>query len=108
MRILLFTWMLAALASAPVTLLAAEPEQNGRALFEDRCALCHRGSGPGVFMLERRLGKDQSILEERNNLAPDYIRTVARWGVGSMPRFTRGEINDTELNAIAGYLVKSE
>lgn len=86
-------------------LLAADTNNvSGRQLFENRCGLCHRGSGPGVFMLERRLGAEQSILEQRTNLAPAYIRTVVRWGVGSMPRFSRGEITDAELEAIAAYL----
>jgi len=79
--------------------------ENGTRLFEQRCSLCHRGTGPGVFMLERRLGADQSVLENRSNLTRDYIRTVVRWGVGSMPRFSRGEISDPELEAIMKYLL---
>ena len=83
---------------------ASTPATSGQALFESRCALCHRGSGPGVFMLERRLGKEQSILEERDNLSPEYLQAVVRNGIGSMPRFSRGELTDAELQQLIGWL----
>ena len=81
-------------------------ETVGNALFEHRCALCHRDNGPGTFMLERRLGEKQSILESRENLTGAYISQVVRLGVGSMPRFSRGEITDQELEEISSYLLK--
>lgn len=83
---------------------AAEPDA-GKELFENRCALCHRGSGPGVFMLERRLGADFSILEERAGLNAEFLSTVVRMGIGSMPRFTRGELSDAELEQLSRYLI---
>jgi mono/diheme cytochrome c family protein len=95
----------ATLACASTAALAAEPSP-GAQLFDNRCALCHRGSGPGVFMLERRVGKEQSILEERSNLTPEYLKVVVRNGIGSMPRFSRGEITDAELDEIIAHLVK--
>lgn len=85
--------------------LAQDQDQaEGAALFESRCALCHRGSGPGVFMLERRVGKELAILEERDNLTTAYLQAVVRNGIGSMPRFSRGELTDAELTALARYL----
>ena len=83
----------------------AAATSSGQALFESRCALCHRGSGPGVFMLERRVGKEQSILEERSNLTAEYLKVVVRNGIGSMPRFSRGELTDAELQELIGHLV---
>ncbi len=99
-------------AAVPATAPAASPAadtvtaDSGQALFESRCALCHRGSGPGVFMLERRVGKEQAILEERSNLTAEYLRAVVRNGIGSMPRFSRGELTDAELEQLSRYLVE--
>jgi mono/diheme cytochrome c family protein len=94
-----------ALAQAPAaTAGAAVSGSDGAALFESRCALCHRGSGPGVFMLERRVGKELAILEERDNLTRPFLQAVVRNGIGSMPRFTRAEVTDAELAALADYL----
>ena len=82
-------------------------QDSGADLYDHRCGLCHRGGGPGTFMLERRLGEAQSILEERNNLTEVYINQVVRWGIGSMPRVCRGEISDPELERITSYLIES-
>ena len=96
--------------------LQAQPEANtgadnpragsaGAALYESRCAACHRGTGPGVFMLERRVGEQQAILEDRDNLTAAYLAAVVRNGIGSMPRFSRGELTDAELQTLSAYLV---
>jgi mono/diheme cytochrome c family protein len=99
--------LIAAYWTAPV--LAAESpdssaQQPGKQLFHARCGACHLASGGGTVMLAKRLGKDKSLLEERKDLLPLYIRTVVRQGVGSMPWFTRTELPDADLNAIADYL----
>lgn len=86
----------------------AMSEEDGYSLFSDRCALCHREAGPGTFMLERRLGTELSILENRDNLTQEYIKTIVRWGIGSMPRFTRGEVSDAELDLIMDYLINEK
>ena len=77
----------------------------GAELYERRCAACHRGNGPGVFMLERRVGLEQAILEDRDNLTVAYLAAVVRNGIGSMPRFSRGELTDDELQTLSAYLV---
>jgi mono/diheme cytochrome c family protein len=106
LALLLASTGLQAQTPEPTREAAAQAPQtgSGQALFESRCALCHRGSGPGVFMLERRLGQQQSVLEERSGLAADYVRAVVRNGIGSMPRFSRGELTDDELQQVIGYL----
>ena len=76
-------------------------------LYSKYCALCHIEGGTGTFMLERRLGEDPAILEQRDNLSKEYIETVVRWGVGSMPRFSRAEITDEELADIIQHLLSS-
>ena len=105
-------YCLASLLLAATAAGAAEPatpaNSDGARLFESRCALCHRGTGPGVFMLDRRLGSESSILEQRNDLVAAYVSNIVRVGIGSMPRFSRGEISDDELALIAAYLAKAD
>jgi mono/diheme cytochrome c family protein len=79
---------------------------DGRMLFRRHCGVCHLPGGTGTFMLERRLGKEQALLDERANLAAPYVVTIARNGIMSMPRFTRAELTDAELTAIAAYLTR--
>ncbi len=66
--------------------------------------MCHREGGTGTFILARRLGKEQSLLEQRTNLQPDYIRYVVRWGLVNMPRISRVELPDPDLDAVVAYL----
>jgi mono/diheme cytochrome c family protein len=87
-----------------VPAVAAAPD--GRTLFMRQCGVCHLPGGTGTFMLERRLGKEQALLNERANLAAPYVVTIARNGIMSMPRFTRAELTDAELAAIAAYLTR--
>jgi len=88
---------------------AAEPASaatlpEGAALFGERCGLCHAAGGTGTFMLERRLGKERALLAERTDLTAEYVRQVVRHGLQSMPRFTRVELTDAELSAVAAFL----
>jgi mono/diheme cytochrome c family protein len=55
-------------------------------------------------MLGRRLGPDRALLAQRTDLHADYVRTVVRAGLNSMPALTRVEVTDVELDAIASYL----
>jgi mono/diheme cytochrome c family protein len=87
-------------ATAPIE----QPALDGQVLYKQRCGVCHMQGGTGTFMLERRLGKAQALLDERTDLAAPYVSTVARQGIMSMPRFTRTELTDAELAAIAAYL----
>lgn len=87
-----------------VPAVAAAPD--GKTLFTRHCGVCHLPGGTGTFMLERRLGKEQALLDERANLAAPYVVTIARNGIMSMPRFTRAELTDAELAAIAAYLTR--
>jgi mono/diheme cytochrome c family protein len=76
----------------------------GKDLFHNRCGLCHLQGGTGTFMLGRRLGPDNALLEARKNLRADYVEAIVRNGLMSMPRFTRVELTDSELKQIATYL----
>lgn len=55
-------------------------------------------------MLGRRLGTERALLERRTDLDAHYIRTVVRQGIQSMPRFSRAELPDEDLDRIAQYL----
>ena len=80
------------------------PPMDGAALFQDRCVLCHAAGGTGTFMLARRLGKERSLLAERSDLSADYVKQIVRHGLFAMPRFTRVELTDAELAAVAAFL----
>jgi mono/diheme cytochrome c family protein len=100
--------ILGAATTAPAAK-AAEDSVNarGQAAYTHRCAMCHReGNGnTGTFILSRRLGKDKSVIEQRTDLQPAYIRQVVRAGLVNMPRLSRVEMPDTELDAVIAYLV---
>lgn len=77
---------------------------RGLAVFVHRCSMCHREGGTGTFILARRLGAEKSLLEKRTDLNPDYVRTVVRWGLVNMPRISRVEVPDPDLDALVAYL----
>ena len=85
---------------------AAESDLNakGQQAFAHRCGMCHREGGTGTFILARRLGAEQSLLEKRTDLKPDYLRFVVRWGLTNMPRFSRVEVPNADMDAIVSYL----
>ena len=85
---------------------AAEPAQveRGRAAFVHRCAMCHRDGGTGTNLIARRLGNAQALLEQRKDLQPEYVRHVVRWGYLNMPRISRVELPDGDLEALIAYL----
>ena len=81
---------------------AAEPK--GKSLYRQRCDICHQERGFGTAILARRVGAARSLLEKRADLNPNYIRLAVRQGIGSMPRFTKVELTEDELQAIIQYL----
>ena len=91
----------AAAAAAPDDVVA-----RGRQAFTHRCSMCHREGGTGTFILARRLGTEQALLERRSNLQPEYVRYVVRWGLVNMPRISRVELPDADLDAVVAYLAK--
>ena len=76
------------------------------ALFVEKCGMCHRQMGMGTVLLARRMDPKIARLETRNDLTVAYVTAAARKGVGNMPRLSRGEVTDTQLAHIAGYLAK--
>ena len=83
--------------------------ENGKVVYETWCLHCHGepapGPLPGTSSLEIRYnGALPAVLTERTDLAPEYIRTVVRNGLFSMPRSRKTEISDAQLEDIVAYL----
>ena len=61
----------------------------------------------GTMVRARRLPPDQATLKDRPGLQPEFIVSTVRNGMGAMPRMTRVDVTDAELNASAAYLARS-
>ncbi|HZZ67909.1 MAG TPA: cytochrome c, partial [Phenylobacterium sp.] len=76
--------LIAALLSlATGAALAQTPALDGKALFHEKCAMCHGPGGMGTGLLARRVQPPE--LDKRDNLNADYVFQYARRGLGNMP-----------------------
>ena len=100
--------LLLAVGAAPTARAAQEPAtpSRGEAAFVHRCAMCHREGQTGTVALARRLGPTQALLEKRTDLAAAYVRQVVRGGLMNMPRISRVELPDPDLDAVIDYLTR--
>lgn len=92
---------------------AGSPEADilrGRAVFARWCASCH-GPGqhtPGTMALHFKYqGTVPPMLEQRDNLTPDFLRVFIRNGVSVMPSFRKTEVSEADIDALAAYLKDS-
>ncbi|MEE8495755.1 MAG: cytochrome c [Xanthomonadales bacterium] len=95
---------------------ALNPQQDiafdldeGKQVFEYWCMPCH-GAGPGhagTSALAVRLGDDQSVLLQRQNMNVETIKFVVRNGFQMMPSIRVTEISDAELDALVAYIVSN-
>ncbi len=53
------------------------------------------------------MGAERSLLYQRTDLVPSYVRAVVRKGTGSMPWMSKVEVPDADLDAIAAYLTRN-
>jgi mono/diheme cytochrome c family protein len=83
---------------------AAADAADGKALFDYHCGKCHDAAGTGTVMLTKRFGKERALLQDRAEMTATFVKRAVRWGSLSMPRITRVEVPDAELDAIAAYL----
>jgi hypothetical protein len=61
---------------------------------------------PGTQALEAKYnGNPAAVLVERAELQPDFIKFYVRNGISVMPWFRKTEISDTDLDALAEYIV---
>jgi mono/diheme cytochrome c family protein len=106
--------LLALLGCGALPAAAAEPAATpallaqGQQVFVHRCGMCHREGGTGTFILARRLGAGKALLEKRDDLPPLYIRTVVRWGLVNMPRISRVELPNADMDAVVAYLTAAK
>ncbi|PQA86077.1 c-type cytochrome [Hyphococcus luteus] len=77
------------------------------AVYLARCQYCHIELGPGTITLARRMGPEQALLANRTDLTGDYIKTVVRNGLNTMPPLTRVEVSDEDLDLIVQYLTRN-
>lgn len=82
-------------------------QRAGKVWFETSCSYCHDEGHHAARLLSKRLGKDNALVSQRNNLTATYIRYVVRHGVMSMPWYRRSELPDPDLDTIVDYLTRS-
>jgi cytochrome c5 len=80
---------------------------KGRDQYKAECALCHEKGGPGSYRLSLRVGPEAAYIARRDDLDPTYIHNAARLGIGIMPRITRVEVTDENMDAIIAYLTRN-
>jgi mono/diheme cytochrome c family protein len=86
---------------------------SGEAIYSNRCGSCHLAGGMGTNLLTKQMmlanrPPADGMLANRNDLTADYVRSVVRQGKMAMPRLSRVEVTDSELEAIASYLGKAK
>jgi mono/diheme cytochrome c family protein len=88
-----------------VTSVAASAQTpDGKALYKEKCVMCHDKTGMGTGILFRRVKVAELLL--RDDLNAVFVATAARAGIGNMPAIPRGEVSDVQLQAIADFLAK--
>lgn len=85
---------------------------NGEAIFSNRCGHCHLAGGMGTNLLTKQrmmAGEppENGLLANRKDLTASYVKQVVRAGKMAMPRQTKVDVTDSELDAIARYLGKA-
>ena len=87
--------------------------RDGLALFSNHCGACHLIGGMGTNLLTKQrvaagLSAEGGLIATRTDLTASYVKTVVRNGYIAMPRLSRVEVTDAELNSIAAYLSKGK
>jgi (+)-pinoresinol hydroxylase len=84
--------------------------ERGAAVFNNWCSACHsRGpmNAPGTASLQIKYqGSLPAALEDRRDLTAEVVSFYVRNGVATMPQFRKTEVSDTDLAALADYLVR--
>ena len=77
---------------------------GGEGIYVEKCGMCHQADGMGTGLLGRRYEGDLALLESREDLNEEFVITVVRNGLGNMLPMARGEVSDSQLEAVAAYL----
>lgn len=83
--------------------------RDGHQLYRAICGTCHLPGGMGANVLAVRMKAlnqpmQRALLGTRTDLDAEYVKTVVRNGLTAMPRLSRVEVTDAELDSIAAYL----
>ena len=86
--------------------------KDGESLFSNRCGACHLAGGMGTNLLTKErtaAGEppESGLLANRKDLTATFVKVVVRRGKLAMPRLTRVDVTDAELDSIARYLGKA-
>lgn len=79
---------------------AAGGISEGQQLFAEHCAGCHQIEGRGGFVTGARVPPLQ-------NVPPTQIAEAVRIGPYLMPRFSKQQISDSQLNSIVKYVLST-
>jgi mono/diheme cytochrome c family protein len=84
---------------------------KGHEIYQRYCTPCH-GSG-AAKVATTALGtryKDQkpALLDQRTDLTPTMVKYFVRNGVFLMAKFRKAEISDSELDALASYVTRTD
>ncbi len=87
--------------------------RSGAALYSSKCGYCHLTGGMGTNLLTKQRvamkeAPEMGLLVNRKDLTPDYVRAIVRAGKGAMPRQTKVDITDAELDSVATFLGKAK
>jgi mono/diheme cytochrome c family protein len=87
--------------------------RDGKALFSNRCGSCHLDGGMGTNLLTKQMlaakrPPADGMLANRKDLTSLYVKSVVRMGKMAMPRLSRVEVTDAELESISHYLGKAD
>ena len=84
---------------------AAQPGSaalDGKALFNEKCAMCHNSFGMGTGLLARRVDPAVAELEKRSDLTAAYVERAARVGILNITGHAGLEEAGKDLKALAG------
>jgi mono/diheme cytochrome c family protein len=100
-------------AIPPYQMRALASATGGEALFSNRCGSCHLAGGMGTNLLTKQMmmakrPPTDGLLANRTDLTADYVKGVVRQGKLAMPRLTKVDVTDADLDAIAAYLGKGK
>lgn len=92
---------------AALPVVAQAPTHAGKLVYDKWCGICHgRGERmPGTASLQAKY-KDAipAALEDRSDMAPEFVKFYVRNGVMIMPAFRKTEITDADLEVLTEYL----
>jgi len=105
LRIAILSLLLSACA---VGVSQVDAGSTGQQVFEAKCSHCHAPglANPGTHQLAVTRGEDRAVLEQRTDLAAEYVEFIVRHGLNAMPAFAPTDVTEAQLVELAAYLSK--